>query len=146
MNEEPWAVYALGRGRFSARRYDVREGLVTLAAGGREHAESLARQYQEEGIEMSKGKKAKKANVEKTGRVPRVTDKRLPGPGSILRREYHGKEYEVKVLASGFVLDGETYSSLTAAAMKITGYKAISGFAFFAGPLGLVQKKAKKTA
>ena len=54
----------------------------------------------------------------------RATDK-------ILNREYKGKVHTVLCNLGGFIYDGATYKSLTAVAMKITGYKAISGPAFF---------------
>ncbi len=56
---------------------------------------------------------------------------RLPAIGEKMTRTYQGKEHVVEVLKDGFRYDGSTYTSLTALAKKITGYKAISGPAFF---------------
>jgi len=56
---------------------------------------------------------------------------KLPAIGSKLTRKYRGKEIVVEVTKDGFRYDGATYTSLTALAKAITGYKAISGPAFF---------------
>jgi len=56
---------------------------------------------------------------------------KLPAIGSKLTRTYKGREIVVEVLKDGFRYEGATYSSLTAIAKKATGYKAISGPAFF---------------
>ena len=55
----------------------------------------------------------------------------LPAVGQKLVRAYHGKDHTVEVIEGGFKYQGETYTSLTALAKQITGYKAISGPAFF---------------
>jgi hypothetical protein len=56
-----------------------------------------------------------------------------PGPkaGTVLRRTYKEKDYEVTATADGFRMGGKDYTSLTALAKEITGYKAINGRAFF---------------
>jgi hypothetical protein len=41
--------------------------------------------------------------------------------GSVLRREWQGKTYELEVVTDGFRLNGETHGSLSAAASAITG-------------------------
>lgn len=41
--------------------------------------------------------------------------------GSVLRREWQGKTYEVEVVADGFRWNGENHGSLSAAATAITG-------------------------
>jgi hypothetical protein len=56
---------------------------------------------------------------------------RLPAVGEKLTRIYKGKEIIVEATADGFRYGGETYTSLSALAKKITGYPAISGPAFF---------------
>ena len=48
-----------------------------------------------------------------------------------LKRSYRGKEYVVKVTKGKISFNGLPYRSLTAVARVITGYKAISGPAFF---------------
>lgn len=56
-----------------------------------------------------------------------------PVPGTRLLREWHGKTHIVEVTGSGFVWDGEEYSSLSAAAKAITGAKW-NGRRFFGLP------------
>ena len=56
---------------------------------------------------------------------------KLPAIGEKLTRTYNGKDHVVEVVDGGFRYQGETYTSLTALAKKITGYRAISGPAFF---------------
>jgi cation transport regulator ChaC len=126
------AVY-LHSGRYVAADYDGSDaGLVTLVAG-ESNADSLAALFNREietEDEMAKGKKTKKAKANgeaKESKLARIT---LP-VGTILRRTYHGKEYEVKALGAGFTMDGDAYTSLTDVAKKITGYKSISGPKFF---------------
>jgi len=58
------------------------------------------------------------------------SDRRLPLPGTTLRREYKGETLEVNVLPTGFAYEGETYKSLSAVAKKITGSHC-NGYLFF---------------
>ncbi len=58
-------------------------------------------------------------------------DPRQLAIGAKLTRSYRGQEHVIEVLAGGFKYQGETFPSLTALAKQITGYKAISGPAFF---------------
>ena len=74
---------------------------------------------------------AKKATPAKATTASVAGTLRLPAIGEKMARTYQGKEHVVEVLKDGFRYDGETYTSLTALAKKITGYKAISGPAFF---------------
>jgi hypothetical protein len=57
-------------------------------------------------------------------------DPRLPPAGTVLRRDAHGSTHAVLVGERGFIYGGETYRSLSAVAIKITGTHQ-SGFAFF---------------
>ena len=50
--------------------------------------------------------------------------------GTRLIKNYKGKEYEVRVLAQGYELEGKIYKTLSGIAKKITGSK-ISGNLFF---------------
>ena len=55
---------------------------------------------------------------------PRKTrDPRLPSPGTVLTRQYHGREIRVLTLDDGFEYDGNHYGSLSAVARAITGAK-----------------------
>jgi len=86
-------------------------------------------------IRKPAGKSRKPKPEPKT--APRRTAKsvtgvlRLPAVGEKLTRTYKGKEIVVEVIEGGFKYQGETYTSLSALAKKITGYPAISGPAFF---------------
>ena len=55
------------------------------------------------------------------GRLAPKHDRRLPMPGTILQREYHGQTVTVTVLDSGFEYAGQVYRSLTAVAKAVTG-------------------------
>ena len=48
-------------------------------------------------------------------------DARLPTPGTVISRTYHGRELRLLVLDDGFELDGVRYGSLTEAAKAATG-------------------------
>ncbi len=65
-----------------------------------------------------------------TGRVVQRGDQRLPGPGTVLRREFKGVEHLVTVLADGFEYEGKAYRSLSAVATAISG-SHWNGFVFF---------------
>ncbi len=65
-----------------------------------------------------------------------------PKPGTTLTRKFKGKTIKVTVTKTGFRHARAEYGSLTALALKITGYKATSGPRFF----GLATPKAKKAA
>lgn len=60
----------------------------------------------------------------------RLSDGRLPMPGTILARPYRGRTYEVTVLPDGFEYDGQVYRTLSAVAKKITG-SHWNGYGFF---------------
>ena len=68
---------------------------------------------------------SKRRTTAPRGKTPR--DPRLPATGATLTRAYKGRELRLEVLAEGFRFEGETFRSLTAAALRATGYKAISG-------------------
>lgn len=57
-------------------------------------------------------------------------DRRLPVPGTVLCRQYKGKEIRVKVLSRGIEFEGSNYASLTAVAKAITGSHT-NGYLFF---------------
>ena len=75
------------------------------------------------------------------GKPPASTslDRRLPLPGTVLRRKYKGGVLQVKVLSDGFEFEGERYGSLSAIAKAVTGSHC-NGFAFF----GLTGKGDRK--
>ena len=62
-----------------------------------------------------------------TPRATKARDPRLPAPGTTITRTFKGRELRLTVLDEGFRFEGEIYKSLTATALKATGYPAISG-------------------
>ena len=60
-----------------------------------------------------------------------VRDPRLPPVGATITRQYKGQTLEVLVLETGFMFNGETYSSISKVAASVSGAKAVNGFAFF---------------
>lgn len=71
-----------------------------------------------------------------TGRLHQLRDHRLPLPGTLLAREFRGRDIVVKVLDKGFEYDGRRFKSLSAIAQEATGSKW-NGFLFF----GLAESK-----
>jgi hypothetical protein len=63
-------------------------------------------------------------------RVVPSQDPRLPMPGTLLVRRYHGKDVIVRVREDGFECDGRVHASLSAAVRVATGTRW-NGFAFF---------------
>lgn len=59
-----------------------------------------------------------------------VLDQRLPPPGSMLHRDYKGRQIRVLIVNNGFEYDGQIFKSLTAVANAITG-SHVNGFHFF---------------
>ncbi len=59
-----------------------------------------------------------------------IRDRRLPIPGSVIIKEYKGKDIQVKVLEIGFEYNGKIYKNLTAIAKEITG-SHWNGYLFF---------------
>ena len=57
-------------------------------------------------------------------------NRRLPIPGAILKKEYKGRVYEVKILENGFEYEGKIYKTLSSIAKVITGAHW-NGFLFF---------------
>ena len=60
----------------------------------------------------------------------RGRDRRLPIPGTMITKEYRGKNIQVKVLENGFEYNGKIYKHLTAIAKEITGAHW-NGYLFF---------------
>jgi hypothetical protein len=57
-------------------------------------------------------------------------DSRLPPPGTIITRDYKGRQLQVQVLHNGIEYDGQVYKSLSAVAKAITGSHC-NGHLFF---------------
>jgi hypothetical protein len=62
--------------------------------------------------------------------LPSLRDKRLPIPGTIIRKAYKDQEVRVKVLEKGFEYNGKFYRTLTAIAQELTGAHW-NGYSFF---------------
>jgi len=71
-------------------------------------------------------------------KVVRLHDPRRPTPGTVIVREYRGRQIRLTVLDAGFELDGVVHASLSEAARAVTGAR-------WNGPLfwGLAQRKRK---
>ena len=63
-------------------------------------------------------------------RADPVRDSRLPSPGSVITRQYHGREIRIAVLEKGFEYQGRPYRSLSAIARDVTGQRW-NGLLFF---------------
>jgi hypothetical protein len=74
-------------------------------------------------------------------REPKTRDPRLPKPGTVVQRVWHGKTYVVTVNESDFTFKEKAYRSLSGLAREITGAKSINGVAWF----GLGERPAPKT-
>ena len=57
-------------------------------------------------------------------------ENRVPLPGTMLSRQYKGRNIHVRVLHKGFEFEGEVYRSLSAVAKAISGTHC-NGFRFF---------------
>ncbi len=62
--------------------------------------------------------------------LPPSRDPRLPPPGTLLAREFRGRDVVVKVLDEDFEFEDRRYGSLSAIAKEVTGSKW-NGFLFF---------------
>lgn len=72
-------------------------------------------------------------------------DRRLPPPGTLLRRCHDGVEHEVTVLEDGFEYRGERHRSLSKIARLITG-TPWNGFLFFFGRTGGTRRGGEEHA
>jgi hypothetical protein len=66
----------------------------------------------------------------RNGRARARWDRRIPRPGTLLKRDYRGESIAVTVLADGFEYQGRHYGSLSAIATQVTGTRW-NGLAFF---------------
>lgn len=82
-----------------------------------------------------------------SSRISPSRDARLPLPGTLLTREYQGRDIVVKVLDDGFEFEDRRYRSLSAIAREATGSKW-NGFLFFgiAAPPNSRQKNRRNTS
>jgi hypothetical protein len=84
---------------------------------------------------MAAKKKTTKKGATKRPKQAKATGKRgrptKIAVGTTIERTFKGDTHKVQVTAEGFTYRGKPYASLTAVALAITGYKAISGPRFF---------------
>ena len=59
-----------------------------------------------------------------------MNDRRLPIPGSVITKKYHGQKIMVKVLENGFEYNGAIYKTLSGVASAIAG-QHWNGYLFF---------------
>jgi len=114
-----WRLQALAEGDLSQR--------------ARRRAAQLA---SDADLRLAPPREKSKATLSTAARTT-ARDERLPMPGTILVRQYHGQTLEVKVFQEGFEYDGRIYKSLTAVAKRITA-RHWNGYHFF----GLVKRGA----
>ncbi len=69
----------------------------------------------------------------------RGTKATSPAVGTVIEKTFKGKVLKVTVTEDGFRYGGKVWRSLTAIAREVTGYKAVSGPAFF----GLTKRSEK---
>ena len=106
-----WQIQALAEGGLSKKAKDriqeILDGPMTINIGGRARKKA--------GKNESRGK---------------PKDSRLPPVGTVIKRTYKDREYEVTVLENGFEYADEKYRSLSKIAKEITG-TSWNGFLFF---------------
>lgn len=92
----------------------------------------------------ARGRKAGRSAGRAAGTTPMKARPESPAPGSeprtaalplaegtVITRRYKGRDIRVTVLAEGFRWEGQDFRSLTAVALRVTGYPTISGPHFF---------------
>lgn len=113
--------------------------LQAAAAGGlSERARQRAAQIADETKLRARPPAAIHAEFEQAVPLPSSPTRGLPPAGSVITRKYKGRRLEVKVLETGFELDGTVYGSAGALAKAVTGSN-------WNGPLflGLTKRRAK---
>ena len=129
--EAPVAMEAKRRLRSSATNWIASapssEGPPTLKEGAAMKTKPTTKPAGKARKPMSKKGATRAARTPTTPRGARTRDARLPAPGTTITRTYKGRELRVEVREDGFHFEGETFSSLTAAALRATGYAHISG-------------------
>lgn len=93
----------------------------TTVAGYRKQIRQMPPEQWFLGKQRGRGEKARRP----------ARDRRIPPPGSAVRREFKGQEVVVKICDEGFEYDGVVYRSLSAAVREVTGYSSVNGLAFF---------------
>jgi Protein of unknown function (DUF2924) len=127
--EVPAGNSELARRKIAWRLQSEREGALPESA--RQHALAMAKESAVRVRAISRaaleGKPLAHSSVT---RIVSDHDSRVPMPGSVIVKEYHGRTILVRVLGEGFDYDGQRFSSLSAIAKSITGTKW-NGMLFF---------------
>ncbi|MCE9638376.1 MAG: DUF2924 domain-containing protein [Planctomycetes bacterium] len=105
---------------------DQSEGPSTLKEGARMKKQRTKPAGKARRTTSKKGASTS-ARMPATRRRTTTRDPRHPAAGTTITRTYKGRELRVEVREDGFHFEGETFSSLTAAALRATGYAHISG-------------------
>ena len=97
--------------------------------------EARVAEYRREYEAMPPGKWFPRAGQGRKSKAPekprgRTYHRRLPPAGSVLTREFKGRQVAVKILDGGFEYEGRVFRSLSGVAREITGV-SWNGFVFF---------------
>ena len=114
--------------RLAWRLQAVSQGGLTAAALRR--ADEIANEADLRVLPPPEFLKGGKAAAVIGGRARARWDRRIPRPGTLLKRDYRGETIAVTVLADGFQYQGRHYGSLSAIATELTGTRW-NGVAFF---------------
>jgi hypothetical protein len=115
--------------RIAYRIQEMSEGTLS------ERARRRARELADEAHLRVRVPAPKQAQAERQAPAAKPRrDRRLPGPGTVLVRDFDGKRHEVTILDGGFLYSGKIYRPLSAVARDITGTQW-NGYRFFASTL-----------
>lgn len=115
-----WATYYEG----VTPPHNIRNGLLRRAIAYRLQERVLG------GLKPAQRRTLEAVAVGETVGTVKIAPSSSVEPGTRLVREWHGRIYEVQVLADGVQLNGQTYRSLSDVARAITGVRW-SGPRFF---------------
>jgi hypothetical protein len=114
-----WRIQALAEGGLSER---ARRRALEIANDADLRVRAPKTAFQQD-VEFS-------ANTAVQRKLAAQPDRRVPGVGAEIVREYKGRNIVVKVREAGFEYDGKMFKSLSAVARVVTGTKW-NGFLFF---------------
>lgn len=101
------------------KRYQEVFGHETQSHNSNQLRGAIAKRLTEQANGKTDAKKAKAK--EERGVATGERDPRTPKVGTVITREYNGKEYKVNVLDDGFEYAGKKHRSLSGLAKEITG-------------------------
>jgi Protein of unknown function (DUF2924) len=124
--------------KLAAKLQTLREG--GLSPRARARAADLAPKALErlEGATAERARRPRASRAAPAAAAPvapaAARDPRQPPVGAVLRRDYRGARYQVRVVEGGFEYGGAHYTSLSGVAKAITG-TSWNGFVFFRAAL-----------